>query len=447
MRFKLFRYIFLFIFILPLAAQDSEELFDSDLTSLFESTEDSDAELPSIEDLFDENNVLDDSNEESDNPQLSVLDSLTTKTGYTLQLNYAFVGGIAPGWGETPWNSDQEPPEDGDEYSSGYTTVFGADIGTKAILDLQLTKDFRVKQVYAFRFPDFDPLVEEFWGSYNFNNIVYMKMGLQKVRWGLGRNYSYTNILSRKPEGKSGGNSYVFLADIPVGLGGVQMLGLARSGFVEGGLENLTAGDVGYGLKYNFASEAIDFNIGTFFHSEMPLRSVASITSTLWDRTEFYMEALYAVEYMNFTNHKYSFSLGLFDSFFDDRFYFNMEYFWNGEDTVYEVDDDDGLIIVEKSPFIFGHNIAWNFAYRPIKGNTLNLFFRGMYNINENTAKIIPGVRYKLMKEITLFLSVPMALGDREGTYYRSNYDDKNRPFSVTFGIRFDGSYKQASYK
>ena len=47
----------------------------------------------------------------------------------------------------------------------------------------------------------------------------------------------------------------------------------------------------------------------------------------------------------------------------------------------------------------------------------MNLFFRGMYNINESTAKVVPGIRYKPMKEITLFLTLPMALGDRNGRH------------------------------
>ncbi len=449
MKKKLLSGIFVLCVLLPVISQESDDLLEADdLSSLFDVSEEENDDLPSIEDLFNKDSDTEEDGEESQDSGLSVLESLTSKTGYTFELRYAFVGGLSPGWGETPWNSGETPPDDGDGYSKGYTTVYGADIGSKAILDLQLTRNFRVKQSYAFRFPDFDPSISEFWGSYNLNNIMYMRMGLQNIKWGLGRNYSYTNVLTRLPaDAEKGGDSFSFLMDIPMGLGGVQLLALARSGFSSGGLDDMTASDVGYGIKYNYASEFADLNIGSFFHQDMPLRTVASVTRTLWDRTEVYAEGLWAVDYENFADHTYSFSFGFFDSFFDDKLYFNTEYYWNGEETIYYVDDDESLIILEKAPFIYGHNIAWNLVYRPIKGNSLNLFCRGMYNINENTAKVVPGVRYKPMKEITLFLSVPMALGDRDGTYYRNNYDDKNRPFSITFGVRFDGSYKQASYK
>ena len=346
--------LILLLVLYPLVAQESDDLLDADLSSLFGSAEeDEDSGASDLEDLFNDLQDPEKTEAQEDESPVSVLESLTSKIGYTFQLDYAFTGGMAPGWGETPWNSGSQPPIDGDRYTDGYTTVFGADIGTKATLDLQLTGNFRVKQVYALRFPEFEPSVEEFWGAYNFKNVMTMRMGLQNIKWGLGRNYSYTNILTRLPaDVTSGGESFSALLDIPVGLGGFQLIALARSGFSSGDIEDMTASDVGYGLKYNHASQFIDMDLGTFFHQDMPLRTVLSLSSTLWNRTEVYAEALWAADYQTFAEHDYSFSIGFFDSFFKNRLYFNAEYYWNGEENVNYVDDDEGLIILDKKPFL-----------------------------------------------------------------------------------------------
>jgi hypothetical protein len=426
--------VLLFCFMLPLSAQDdSTDLIESDLDSLFD-------------DVFEEDTLEKESELDSDikttNEQVaSVLEDLATKTGFTFIAKYAFVAGLAPGWDEAPWYMDR--------YNPSYSNVVGADIGSDFTLDFQLSPAFRVKQVYRFRFPDFQADVEEFWGTYNLLDVVYFKMGKQKVKWGLGRNYNYTNLTTRIPVDldTAAGDTYAFQANKPIGIGGLEFLTLVRSGFVESGVENITASDMAYGLKYNYASQLMDLNWGTLYHSDMDLRSFVSLESTINNRVEVYAEGLISVDQNSFDDFKYSASFGFYDDFFNKRLSINAEYYYNGEETISYVDEDQGLIEVEVSPYIFGHNMALNLGYKPMKSSSLRFFFQGMYNANENTGKLLPGLRIKPLDSISLYLAVPIAVGDRNGTYYTSNYDDDNRPFSITMAVRLDGQFKMSRYK
>jgi hypothetical protein len=325
--------------------------------------------------------------------------------------------------------------------------VVGLDLGSSFGLDFQLSKNLRVKQIVKVKFPDYDFDVSEFWAGYNLNDYAYIKMGLRDIIWGIGRNYSYTNIPSRIPADGSGGDAYSFQIDKSFGVGGLQLLALTRSGYVDSGdVEDLTAGDLGYGIVYNIAIPLMDLHVGSFYHQDMFIRSFASISATLWGRTEAYAEGLWAMNQDEFNDHTFSGSIGFFDQFWDERFSVNAEYYWNGEKDITYQDDDDELISVEKSPYIYGHNMALNMGFKP-KGSSLSLFVQGMYNVDEETVKIIPGFRVKMVSDMSLYFAVPIALGDRDGTYYRSNYDEKSRPFAITLALRLDGDYKFARYK
>jgi len=59
----------------------------------------------------------------------------------------------------------------------------------------------------------------------------------------------------------------------------------------------------------------------------------------------------------------------------------------------------------------------------------------------------MPGLSYKCQDDIKLYLAVPVALGDSDGTYYSSNYDEDNRPFDITFALTLDGNYKFVRYE
>lgn len=439
---KLSRFILLatvfFRFLLPLYAEDSAtDLIDSDLDSLFD-------ELPEQEESKDAGLETESKSDglDSTNEQItSVLEDLATKTGFTFIAKYAFVAGLAPGWDESPWYMNR--------YNPSYSNVVGADIGSDFTFDFQLSPAFRVKQVYRFRFPDFQAEVEEFWGTYNLLDAVYFKMGKLKVKWGLGRNYNYTNLTTRVPVDldTAAGETYAFQANKPIGIGGLEFLTLVRSGFVESGVENITASDMAYGFKYNYASQLVDLNWGTLYHSDMDLRSFVSLESTFNNRVEVYAEGLISVDQNSFDDIDYSASFGFYDDFFNKRLSINAEYYYNGEEDITYVDEDQGLIEVEVSPYIFGHNMALNLGFKPLKSSSLRFFFQGMYNANENTGKLLPGFRVKPLDSVSLYLAVPIAVGDRNGTYYTSNYDDDNRPFSITMAVRLDGQFKMSKYK
>ena len=441
-RYFLICLVFAFSALSAMGEDYDSELIDDDLDSLFEESSD---------EPFEEEDASVD--EKTIEEPLTVLEDLAAQTGCSLSVKYAFVAGYAPGWGETPWNRDESVDKDSrTDYNYGYSQVVGVDLGSSFGLDFQLSENLRVKQTVKIEFPDYDFDVSEFWAGYNLDDFAYMKMGLRDVKWGLGSNYEFTNLPSRIPSGSSGGDAYSFQVDKSIGIGGLQLLALTRSGFVDGedgesgNVEDLTAEDLGYGFLYNIAIPLADVSLGSFYHQDMYFRSFVSASTTLWGRTEAYAEGLWAMDQEEFNDHTFSGSFGFFDQFWDKRFSVNGEYYWNGEKTISYEDGDDELISLEESPYIYGHNMALNLGFKP-KGSKFSLFLRGMYNVDEETAKIIPGFRMKMMSDMSLYCAVPFALGDRDGTYYRSNYDEENRPFAVTLALRLDGDYKFAKYE
>ncbi len=413
-----------------------------------------DISLDSIDDLF--NEVPDDeessddssSGEEQDSsdsdevlesPQ-DLLNELTSQTGGSLTVNYAFAAGYAPGWSETPWYW-----EDQDQV---FTNVIGADLTSDFIFDFQLSPQLRAYQSVSIDFPGYTFDLDSFWAEYNLENRAFFKLGHYAESWGLGGNYAFTNLLSRLPENGGGGDAYTFRTNLPMGVGGLQLLTMARSGWVDGGnVENMEAGDLGYGVKYNYAHPLADMNLGVFYHDLMPLRAIFTAKSTLFDSTEVFLQGLAAFPNQQDTEDSvYSGSIGLADDFFREKLTVNLEYFYNGEVYSKVVETDSGWTEDETSPFIKGHNGAFNLYYNTGIRN-LNLFSRLLYNFDENTGKWAPGFHFKPYDDLSVYLSVPMAIGDRDGTYYTSNYDEKNRPFSITLAVTLSGSQKFAQYK
>ncbi len=401
-----------------------------------------------LDSLFDEDSGETPTGEQEEEPSgeeengLSLLGELTEKQGLTFTAAYAFAGGISPGWNEAPWK---------DEYNdSGYTRILGLDLGCRFTFDFQLSRFFRVQQAFSLNLPSGKKVLnlDSFWGAYNFRDYAYLKMGKLAVSWGMGSNYSFTNLPSRIPRGKTGGDTYSLVLDIPWGIGGFQLLTFIRTGFVPGGdIEKASKNDFAHGLKYNFAVPFVDMNMGILYHKEMLLRSFLSGKTTLWGRTELYSEVLCSVNHETFANWFFSADIGFYDDFFKNRLAVNGEYFYNGESEVNYEEEDGKLIQTEKSPFLEGHNMALNFSFKPLTSSSLRLFLQGMYNINEQSCKLMPGVNFTFLEEFNLFFTLPMVLGRRDGAYYRSNYDEKNRPFSIVLGLRLDGDCRLAWYR
>ena len=371
---------------------------------------------------------------------LALLKELTAQTGGTFKVSYAFAAGIAPGWSEAPWFWEDEDEQ--------FTKVVGADLRSDFIFDFQLSPQLRAYQSFSCDSTAYNFILDTFWGEYNWENLLFFKLGYYSESWGQNGNFGYTNLLTRLPANGSGGGAYTFRVNVPLGVGGLQFLTMTRSGWVESGnIEDMQISDLGYGVKYNFAHPMADINLGLFYQDLMPIRAIGSVKTTLFDSTEVYTEGLAVLPKDDYYEKTvYSFSLGMVDDFFKDSLTLNLEYFFNGEVYTNVVETDSGWTEDEVSPFIKGHNAAFNLYYNT-GFHHVNLFSRFVYNMNENSGKWAPGIRYNPYDDLSVFLSVPIALGDRDGSYYISNFDEKNRPFSVTLAVKLSGRQKFAQYK
>jgi len=429
--------LFVFNSFFILAAQEAESFDDIDMDSI----DDLFAEEVELESTDSDTSTSDTSTSLSEQDEtIDLLAELTTKTGGSFTASYAFAAGFAPGWSEAPWYWDDE--------EEVRTNIIGADLTSSFALDFQLSPQLRAYQSFSCNFPDYTISLGSFWAEYNFSNLAWFKLGQYSESWGLGGNYGYANILSRLPESGSSGDAYTLRMNLPFGVGGFQFLTMTRGGWVEGGnIENIEADDLGYGIKYNYAHPLADVNLGLLYQEQMPVRIISTLKSTLFDSTELYLQGLVAFPYDEYDSKTvYSGSVALIDEFFSDKLKVNFEYFYNAEVYTDEVETESGWTVDESSPYIKGHNFALNLYYN-IGFKNLSVFSRMLYNYDDNTGKWAPGFRFKPFDDLSVYLSVPMAIGDRDGTYYTSNYDEKNRPFSVTLAVTLSGSQKFAHYE
>ena len=436
MKLHLWLCLFLFISLPGIWSQENsgDELLEMDLDDLFNE------EFSDEDTLFEEDTVQfeaeqEKADREGDN---QLLQELLTQTGFTFTASYAIAAGWAPGWDDYPWES-----------TDGYTNVIGVDLTSDYSLDIQATPNLRVYQSFSLDFPDYNLILDTYWAEYNLQNHAWFKMGQYIDSWTLSPNYAYANLLARLPDSGAGGDAYSFKGTLPVSVGSLQILALTRGGWVEGSnVENMTLEDLAYGGRYNLAIPNMDMNFQALYHADMPIRVSTSLKSTLFHRTELYVEGLMAWDYDSDDNTEpvFSGSIGFYEDFFNEKFKINGEYFYNGEVYISSYQDNEGTWIDdEESPYIKGHNLALNLYYNT-GWHSMSLFSKLLWNVDEETAKWLPGMRFKPLDDLGVYLAFPMALGDRGGTYYTSNYDDDNRPFSVTLAVTLSGSYKIARY-
>ncbi|MDR1317645.1 MAG: hypothetical protein LBK13_12310 [Spirochaetales bacterium] len=446
----------------PLAA-------DEDIDSLFDEPADTEETAGSSQA---------DSDDKAGPPPLT---DIIDNRGFSFEVEYEFIAGFSPGWAETPWNRDYQfdtdygpgKPKTSSEFA---TQIFAAEMNSTFMLDFRISPTLRVYQSFKVDFPNYDFKIKEFFADYNLNRIVFFRMGLHTVNWGVSRNFPFVNLpVMVPPEGnritefdaqgssipKEPGDPYAVKMDIPVGIGGLQLLTLSRSGFIED-QDNPQLKEFGYGLKYNLAFRWADIDIGSFYHNKMPFRSFMSVKSTLPFGTEIYGEGLFAAspEYdslsgglgwsgknipENWERKSWSGSIGVFDEFFDRMLTVNFEYFFNGERHAQWLKEESSFQDTEVSPFIYGHNGAANLVFRP--NRDIRLFTQCLYNLNEKTAQLVPGIQITPVSNLNLYLGVPMVLGERDGTYYSKNADKKNRPFSIVLAVSFSGNYRFSYYQ
>jgi hypothetical protein len=209
--------------------------------------------------------------------------------------------------------------------------------------------------------------------------------------------------------------------------------------------------EMGYGTKYNVATRWVDVDLGIFFHKAMPLRSFLSLKTTVLD-TELYTDAMYAVQYdseipMDFWDrNRGAIGFGAARDFFGEKISLNLEYFYNQDKENIYYREKDEFSEAEVSSYIIGSNAAANLVLRPIDFKNLRIFAQCLYSFEEKSAWLTPGISIDPIKHISVYLAGRMALGGREGAYYRSNGDSLNRPFSFALLITVSGDYSVGHY-
>jgi hypothetical protein len=361
------------------------------------------------------------------------------RRGYSFGINYRFITGVAPGWYEMP----------GTEYYN--KDDYYLDRSIKMIntftLDAQISEDFRAISKINYQIPGTSFTMGDFFFDYKLYDAVFFRGGKYNLSWGISPNYHFTNLLIRVPKDAPSGDSYIFKADVPVGKGGFQALTMTRINLARSTvLPKLS--DFGYGGKYNFAHRLADMDVGFFTQEGMPFRGFLAIKTTV-KNTDLYNEWVASIDTeTNDTN--VSFNVGFARTFFDKKLDINGEFLYNAEKDIYWYQYETDLLDALKYPFIDGVNIALNIQYKPWSKGNPRLFLRTRFAPMENSTQIIPGFRLTPWRNIDLYFSVPMGLGNRDGFYHNNtvNKSDEKKPlpFSVIFSVRVGGSVSFGHY-
>ncbi|GHV95550.1 hypothetical protein AGMMS50293_18700 [Spirochaetia bacterium] len=450
---KHFRFLYLIILFsaaLPLFTQSKDDKWD--INTIFDESDDETGQDANTR--SDQNKDTGQKDSEKDTGQKSSpadsIKKLLVRKGFTFDASTRLFSGVTLGWTETPWNWETDGR---DEFDGNAGIGMSGSLG----LNFQFSDVLRVKNTFSFEYPGYAFTVSEFFVDYNFFNRVYFRAGKTGVTWGQSRNYTFTNLPARLPQDKKGGDSIIVKADMPIGIGGFQLLALTRPGFMQDG-KAPTILEIGYGAKYNLASKWVDADFGLFFHEKMPLRSFLSLKTTIKD-TELYADAMYALQYRSDVEYEFwdrnrgAFSIGAEQDFFTDKLTLNLELLYNNDTDSNYYQEKDDLRDATTNFFIEGWNGAINIIARPVNYKSFRIFAKCLYSFGTNSAWLVPGISIAPVSHITAYLTVPMALGPSDGPYYHQNDDMKkkdrsfDRPFRITLGIRISGNYSVRYYE
>ena len=360
--------------------------------------------------------------------------SLVRRRGFTFDASFDFLAGLAPGWDEAPWFSAED---------SGFSWGPGVRMKTNFGLDAQISEVFRVKTSINFQIPDFSFNLGDFFFDYTMFDKVFFRGGKYGLSWGISPNFGFTNLLSRVPKDSDPGPSFIFKADVPIGVGGIQALALTRAKLIEGA--EVTRRDIGFGGKCNFALRWVDLDIGAFYQEEMPVRAFFSIKTTI-GKTELYNEWLAVFDKNQPNEVNGAANLGFIQNFFNDKLIVNGELFLNAEGDTYWYRPETSLQEAGTSSFIEGLNLTLNLMYRFGGIGNPRLFLQTRYAPLQESALLIPGFILSPWSNIELYLALPMGLGSRDGYYYSHTANLNNRPFSVVFLLTLKGSVQAGYY-
>jgi hypothetical protein len=384
------------------------------------------------------------------------------RPGFGIYADYTVVASYLPGWGRNA------PPDERAAYApwgnkfhikdvfSAKGQDFGAEMRAIFGLDVQVSTYLRFWQSIKFSVPNsFSPIFDEFYCDYNLANRAFFRIGRYNYGWGMSPNFPYTNLLIRIPDNyhDTPGELYLLKIDIPVGIGGFQLITYTRDNYVDEVTPQLD--QFAFGGKFNFATPFVDVDFGTLYPPDMffknkeramPWRSFISAKSTIFRSTEIYTEGLVAFYRYDPEPH-FSGSFGFYQDFFDNKIKINGEVFINNEfDSKYYQQSNPLEDKKENFPFIPGTNIALNVAFKPGGLAGLKIAVQSLYNYRAstrlNSGKLIPGISITPAEHLTLYFAAPLVFGNRNGEYFKIN----DMPFSFVFAASLNGSFQFTHY-
>ncbi|MCL2380371.1 MAG: hypothetical protein FWC64_02120 [Treponema sp.] len=365
--------------------------------------------------------------------------------GVTFEGAFEFAGGIVPGWWDVPWfppSQDRNRPEDDNTFSWGAVVRTQLRFG----IDAQVSQFFRVRTFVSFTLPGNDSIeLGEFFFDYNMFDRFFFRGGRFNHNWGISRNFAFTNLLVRVPDGTFNRKPFILRADIPVGIGGFQFLALTRTDLFGGA--HIYRHDLGYGGKFNLALPRADIDIGAFYQEQMPFRSFLSLSTTI-GRTEWYTEWLAAIDATRqdgLIGVGGAANLGFVRDFFRNRLTVNGEVFFNTEQGTYWFRPETS--INEPQTFLFndGLNLALNLIYRFRGRSAPRLFVQAFYAPEQWSGQVVPGFRLTPWEHLEFYFAVPMAIGDADGHYFANTADPHprfNRPFTFVMLVTLRGNIR-----
>jgi len=407
-------FVLILFFSFSLTAQETDNLLNKDFDSLFDGsfTGDDDA-----------------SNSIPDAAPVNV-----NKTGITFGASYEFQGAFAPGWDLAPWHFDGT-----EERTWGQ----GVKMISNLSINAQLSEVFKVYTSLGFNIPGFEFKLGDIFFDYNFFNRVFIRAGKYEHTWG---HSDFTNLLARVPDVGPFGPSYIVKADIPIGVGGFQALVLTRVD-IAGGAVPEHMNELAFGAKYNVALRWLDIDLGAFFQRYvMPTRGFLSLKTTL-GKTELYNEWLLAVNTHTDNAVSFAANIGAARDFFGDKLTLGGEVFYNGEGNTFFYKPETSFTEAEdKVDVLDQFLISFSFLYRIEGKGSPRIFTSVNFSTAENSFQVVPGFKFTPFENIEVYLAVPMALGSKDGYYYRHNADAYNRPFSITLLVTLSGSVYASSF-
>ena len=392
------------------------------------------------------------------------------RRGIEFTASYQFRGAINPGWEEYPWEAENE-----DNFTWALSVLMRSTLGINA----QVTNNLRFRSDLRFQVPamsasynttttttnpntgvvtvretetTYYPLMslQDFFLDYNFSDTVFLRAGKFSQTWGVSRNFRFANLLARLPDRKyleqsANGPSYIIRFEIPIGVGGLQLLAMTRVNILSGGIPYRDY--IGYGGKYNLAFNWADLNFGFYYQSFMPLRGFASVKTTLF-KTDLYNEWLVAYNLDTDESVDFACSIGLTRTFFSNNFETNLEYFYNGEDVTnyFRAETDFRVEGTDRLPI--GSSLALNLLYRFSGKMNPRAFIRMRYSATEDAINLVPGFRFTPFANINVYFAVPVTFGNKDSYFFE---DSKNvrgeiRPMSFLLYINFSGTARASFY-